>query len=71
MAYVKMEHTVQAYTERRTPAELLRFLQMCMLQNQWEQYPDIIPIILTSLQKRNVAVPEQIQSSWEQYLQTD
>lgn len=63
-----MEHSVQAYIERHSSAELLGFLDMCMRQSQWEQYAHIIPHIFTALQSRNVLMPELIRSSWESFI---
>ena len=63
-----MEHTIIAYLERRTPMELLGFLNLCMLQNQRHQYAQIVPQIFELLQRHGIPVPDQISASWEAFL---
>lgn len=63
-----MEHSVGAYIERRSSAELLSFLELCLYKGQWDQYSQTIPLIFATLQHRNVPIPEQIRAAWEQFI---
>ena len=63
-----MEHTVAAYIERRSSEELLHFLELCVQQSLWHQYAQAIPLILSTLQRRAVSIPEQIQAAWDCFI---
>ena len=63
-----MEHTVQAYLERRSTVELVSFLQMCAYQNQWQQYTQTVPLVFEALQNRKATPPAQIVHSWHTFL---
>ena len=63
-----MEHSVKAYLERRSSAELLSFLDLCLYKGQWDQHSQTIPLIFATLQHRNVPIPERIRSAWEQFI---
>ena len=62
------EHSVQSYIERYSSIELLGLLRTCMWRNEWYQHRHTIPLIFNTLQVRNVPIPEQIQTAWENFL---
>ena len=63
-----MDHTIITYLERRTPMELLGFLDLCMEKDLWSQYAQTVPQIFELLQRHGTPVPHQVKASWEAFL---
>lgn len=48
-----MEHSLQAYLERRTTEELKQFLEECTCSGKSEEYKAAICLVLQILKKRS------------------
>ena len=62
-----MDHTVEAYLNRRSTGELLEFLDDCTHRALWPQYAQHIPLILQIIQSRGACVDTEIVNAWDGY----